>query len=95
MAPMMFQAPLVETPNLGHTIDFLDHSSPHDFPDFGPAILPLEPSLLFETSLIGSNDLDSSLDSILLQANKAAKQKILQEMKEATRRLEEEIAASS
>jgi len=99
MAPVLFQAPLVEAPNLGQhmisNLDFLDHSSQHHFQDFQPPILPLGPSLLFETSLMGGNALDSSLDNIFSQANKAAKQKILQEMKEATRRLEEEIAASS
>ena len=99
MAPIMLQAPLSEALNLEQHIisnlDFLDHSPQDSFQDFGPPILPPEPSLLFETSLMGSNALDSSLDSIFSQANKAAKQKILEEMKEATRRLEEEIAASS
>ena len=75
-------------------LDFLGNGSQHSFQDFGPPTLPLEPSLLFETSLMGSNVLDSSLNSIFFHANKAAKQKILEEMKEATRRLEEEIAAS-
>ncbi|RDB29068.1 Mating-type protein beta1-1 [Hypsizygus marmoreus] len=58
--------------------------------DFGQNIAGQDPFQVF-SPLDPTGD---SLSQLLLQADKAAKQRKLEEMKEATRRLEEEIAAS-